>query len=369
MKPTPPRFAPGFAGLLMCALSLTMHAASPAGDLTSWPAEADPRVVGARVAGRFLASPHMFLPSSGTIHYAEICTWYGALTFAQLAGDAGLSRQLETRFEPLYGPEHAYVPPVDHVDHSVFGAVPLELYLQTGRVRHRVLGLAFADGQWDRPRPDGLTNQVRFWIDDMYMITALQTQAARATGSTHYLDRTAAAMVAYLDKLQRTNGLFYHAPDTPHFWGRGNGWMAAGMSELLRELPATHRDHPRILAGYHAMMRALLEHQAPDGMWRQLVDQPNSWPETSCTGMFTFAFVTGVHHGWLEAPVFAPAARRAWLALTTYIDESGDLREVCVGTGTKDDRQYYLDRPRSTGDFHGQAPLLWCASALLRGPK
>jgi hypothetical protein len=48
----------------------------------------------------------------------------------------------------------------------------------------------------------------------------------------------------------------------------------------------------------------------------------------------------------------------------TYLEPNGDLREVCVGTGTKDDRQHYLDRPRRTGDFHGQAPLLWTAAAL-----
>jgi hypothetical protein len=28
--------------------------------------------------------------------------------------------------------------------------------------------------------------------------------------------------------------------------------------------------------------------------------------------------------------------------------------------------QYYLDRAQLTGDLHGQAPLLWCASAFLR---
>lgn len=349
------------AGQVVCAAQENPFA--------SWPETSDPRHVGARVAARFLETPHMFLPSSGTIHYAEICTWYGALTFAREAGDTTLVRRLAARFEPLHGAERAYVPPVDHVDHSVFGVVPLELYLQHGHVRDRTLGLAFADGQWDRPRPDGLTNQTRFWIDDMYMITALQTQAARATGSAHYLDRTAAAMVAYLDRLQRPNGLFYHAPDTPFFWGRGNGWMAAGMSELLRELPEDHRDRARILGGYHQMMRTLLDHQGADGMWRQLIDQPEAWPESSCTGMFTFAFVTGVDHGWLESASYGPAVRRAWLALTTYIDEHGDVREVCVGTGTKDDRHYYLDRPRATGDFHGQAPVLWCATALLRAHR
>ena len=37
-----------------------------------------------------------------------------------------------------------------------------------------------------------------------------------------------------------------------------------------------------------------------------------------------------------------------------------------VGTGKKDDLQYYLDRPRAVGDAHGQAPMLWSATALLR---
>jgi rhamnogalacturonyl hydrolase YesR len=82
--------------------------------------------------------------------------------------------------------------------------------------------------------------------------------------------------------------------------------------------------------------------------------------------MFTFAFVTGVTEGWLDVATYGPAARRAWLALVTYLDEKADLREVCVGTGARNDRQYYLDRPRVAGDMHGQAPVLWCAGALLR---
>ncbi len=54
-------------------------------------------------------------------------------------------------------------------------------------------------------------------------------------------------MVSYLDKLQQPNGLFYHAPDVPFFWGRGDGWVAAGMAEMLRDLP---QDHPRHAAGF-----------------------------------------------------------------------------------------------------------------------
>src|SRR5690606_12984945 len=122
----------------------------------------------------------------------------------------------------------------------------------------------------------------------------------------------------------------------------------------------------RIMTGYKTMMESLLKYQAEDGMWRQIVDDPESWPETSSTGMFTFAMITGVKNGWLDASSYGPAARRGWLALLQYLNENGEIRDVCEGTGAKNDRQYYLDRKRVTGDFHGQAPVLWCASALLR---
>ena len=114
------------------------------------------------------------------------------------------------------------------------------------------------------------------------------------------------------------------------------------------------------------MMTALLQHQDANGMWHQLIDGPDSWPETSGTAMFTFAFITGVKEGWLDAADYGPAAKKAWLALTGYLDANANLREVCEGTGASKDRQHYLDRNRLVGDFHGQAPMLWCASALLR---
>jgi len=120
------------------------------------------------------------------------------------------------------------------------------------------------------------------------------------------------------------------------------------------------------MQGYKSMMASLLKYQADDGMWRQLIDDPASWKETSCTGMFTFGFITGVKEGWLDKVTYGQAAKRAWLSLIKYINENGDIAEVCEGTNKKNDRQYYLDRKRNIGDLHGQAPVLWCATALLR---
>jgi rhamnogalacturonyl hydrolase YesR len=213
---------------------------------------------------------------------------------------------------------------------------------------------------------EDLSPQTRFWIDDMYMITALQAQAFRATGDPTYIDRAAREMAAYLDKLQQPNGLFYHAPDVPFFWGRGNGWVAAGMAELLRSLPPHHPKRARIMAGYRKMMATLLQYQGENGLWRQLLDRPEAWPETSCTGMFTFAFVTGVRQGWLDAKTYTPAARKGWLGLTQHINQDADIDEVCEGTNKLNDYQYYIDRKRKVGDLHGQAPVLWSAAAFLR---
>jgi rhamnogalacturonyl hydrolase YesR len=273
------------------------------------------------------------------------------------------------------------VPIPNHVDNTVFGAVPFELYMQTQDARYLMMGKAIADAQWTAPQgkddtPEarglmerGLTWQTRLWIDDMFMITMVQAQAFRATGDRAYINRAAKEMVVYLNELQRPNGLFYHAPDVPFFWSRGNGWMAAGMAELLRSVPADNPDRPRILEGYRTMMASLLKYQGADGMWRQLIDDAGSWPETSGTGMFAFAMITGVKNGWLDAKAYGPAARKAWLALVTYIDQNGDIRDVCEGTNKKADHQYYLDRKRITGDLHGQAPVLWCAAALLRADE
>lgn len=112
------------------------------------------------------------------------------------------------------------------------------------------------------------------------------------------------------------------------------------------------------------MMATLLQHQRPDGLWGQLVDDPEIWPETSGSAMFAYAFIEGVKRGWLDGDTYAPAARKAFLALTDYIEPHGDVREVCCGTNVGTSREHYEKRPRLVGDLHGQAPLLWCCAAL-----
>lgn len=350
-------------GLL--SLAICHQSSAQVKEFTDWPPGTSPAEVGKRVAEHFIASPHQ---SPKHIIYPEVCTWYGSLTFAHLSGDKELTEKLIKRFDPLLpgGTESGMVNTARHVDASVFGTVPLELYIETKDKKYLDMGKAIADRQWETPTPDGLTSETRFWIDDMFMIIVLQLQAYRATGEAKYIDRAALEMTAYLDKLQQPSGLFYHAPDAPYYWGRGDGWVAVGMAEMLSSLPKDHPKRARILDGYKKMMKALLEYQGKDGMWRQLIDHPEAWPESSSTGMFTYAMITGVKNGWLDESTYAPAARKGWIALVGYIDQNADVTSICEGTNKNSDIEYYFRRQRRTGDFHGQAPVLWCASALLR---
>jgi unsaturated rhamnogalacturonyl hydrolase len=350
-------------GLLLPAAVLPLAAQQDY--FSNWPAGDSPQEVGKRVAEHFVTSPHQ---GKTTIVYSEVGTWYGGLTFTHLTHDDKLRDELIQRFQPLMpgGAEADRVPKRDHVDDSIFGVVPLQIYMETKDKKYLDYGLTYADRQWENPLPDGLSHETRYWIDDMYMLTILQLEAYRATGDQKYLDRDAREMVAYLDKLQQPNGLFYHAPDVPFFWGRGDGWVAVGMAEMLSTLPANHPDRARILKGYRLMMAALVKYQAADGMWRQLIDKPQSWEESSSTGMFTFALITGVKNGWLDGPTYGPAARKAWIALAGMVDQNDNVTSVCEGTNKDNSLDWYLERKRRTGDFHGQETVLWSASALLR---
>jgi unsaturated rhamnogalacturonyl hydrolase len=366
-----------FTGLFLSALE------SPAQDSSfeKWPAGSSPEQVGKRLVEKFLSNGHSQYGNTHPdkpptqITYPDVCAWLGSLWFAQATKDDLLIKRLEDRFTPLLTTDKHLQPKPNHVDNNVFGALPLELYLQISKQEYRDLGLMYADAQWQFPEnakpaekawtEKGYSWQTRIWIDDMFMITAVQAQAFRVTKDRKYIDRAANEMILYLDTIQLSNGLFYHAPEAHYSWGRGNGWMAAGMAEILRVLPQDQPERKRILASYKKMMETLLQYQDPDGMWRQIIDDKEAWKETSSTAMFTYAMITGVKYGWLDKQIYSEAARKGWLGLMRYLNKNNELIEVCEGTNIKNSREHYLGRKRIIGDLHGQAPLLWCAYAFV----
>ncbi len=366
-----------------------------------WPYGCAPQEISRRVTEQLLAADPLAYKPEGTdiakhisagygggdsIFYATVSLWVNALDNARQFGEADLEQQLIDKFAPYLSRTEDVLKPQYHVDYNVVGALPLAVARLTGDSAAATLGTGLADYQWSEPPAtmptglpgtptreqalaryeDGYTGETRLWIDDMYMINLLQTEAYKLTQDAKYLDRAAKEMVLYLDELQLANGLFYHTTEVPFVWGRGAGWMAAGMPLVLKYLPENHQHRAAILAGYRKMMAKLLDCQKSDGLWGQLADDPTTWSETSGSAMFAYGMAEGVAQGWLDRATYAPVARKAYLALCQKLDKYGNLADVCVGTNAKNDRAYYLARARVNGDPHGQAPMLWLCGALGR---
>jgi unsaturated rhamnogalacturonyl hydrolase len=362
----------GTAGMSGSAGAAQTSCTNPT-DFTGWATGKGPADIGPLAVTNFKSHTGDDYGGAG---YALTFTWFGALVFSHTTNDTANNTALITGFEPYAtGSKTVSNTSTSTVDDRAFGTLPLEIYMQNQDARCKTLGLARADMQWMNTTSDGITKDARYWADDMYMITGLQVRAYRATKDMTYLDRSAKTMIAYLAALQQADGMFWHTKQSKAYWGRANGWVASGMTELLLDLPTgTQRD--QIMAGYKKMMDGLLTVQitggADDGGWRQVLDVSTASVETSCTAMFTFALVTGVRNGWLTDPKYAAAAKRGWVLLGNHANGQGQLDKVCPGTGQADagtlqsQQQFYLDRPLGTNDMHGQAPLLWAAYALLR---
>lgn len=383
MKTINKKWSQLFIGLIISGLAIISCTENKDSDLSNLPQDADPVVIGNLVANRFLEQPHSQYGSPlrikeprTQITYPDVCTWLGGFWFAEATKNNELYKRFEDRFQPLFTTESYLQPKPNHVDNNVFGTLPLELYMHTKDEKYLNMGMMYANTQWELPKDSisasekawadkGYSWQTRIWLDDMFMITSIQAQAYRVTNDTKFIDRSAREMLIYLDSIQRPNGLFFHSPEAPFAWGRGNGWMAVGMTELLRILPENNADRPVIMKAYKKMMATLKGYQDENGMWKQLVDDPTMWEETSGSAMFTYAMIVGVKKGWLDKVEYGKAARKGWIALTKYIEKNGDIRGVCEGTNIGNSNEYYRNRLQLTGDLHGQAPILWCAYALL----
>ena len=167
--------------------------------------------------------------------YQRVCAYYGACRLSEAIGDKSILEQMEVLYTPFLEGKRA--PRRGHVDYNVFGIWPFEMYRQTGNEAYLKLALDLADDEFKNPREDGLSEYTRFWVDDMYMVGSLQVQAYKSTSDKVYLDRAALTLKVYCDSLQKENGLFYHREDVPFYWGRGNGWAAAALTEVLMVLP------------------------------------------------------------------------------------------------------------------------------------
>jgi rhamnogalacturonyl hydrolase YesR len=139
------------------------------------------------------------------------------------------------------------------------------------------------------------------------------------------------------------------------------------LTELLTVLPDDYAGRPAVLAQYQDFMKGLTQYQAADGLWRQVIDHPEVWEETSSSAMFTYAMCRGINRGWLDAATFGPVVLKAWAGLNTRIDANGHVTGTVPGTSltpTTTINDYVSRQPAD--DVHGYGPVLLAGGELYK---
>ncbi|MBO9543462.1 glycoside hydrolase family 88 protein [Caulobacter sp.] len=227
--------------------------------------------------------------------------------------------------------------------------------------------LKFIDGTEQQPC------QVRWcWSDALFMAPPTWTALSAATKDPRYAAYGAkefwAATDYLLDKDQSLyfrDSRFFERRDAQGrkiFWSRGNGWVYAGIVNILKTLPANHPDRPRYVALFRKMSARIAALQKPDGYWSvSLLAPEHSPPESSGTAFFVYGLAWGVNQGLLKDPKYARSARLGWSALARAVQPDGRLGWVQqVG---------YAPDHVEAGDtqLYGAGAFLLAASEVSRG--
>ena len=206
----------------------------------------------------------------------------------------------------------------------------------------------------------------RLFVDTLYGVPELLVRVGDATGDARLPATAAELAIGHCTVLQREDGLFGHvadlgAPAAERIpWGRGNGWAFLGLTRLLVTL-GPERVPVDLQGRYDRLAAALRDHQEPGGAWRNLVDEPASYPESSTTAMAAAALMEAVAAGLLPEE-YRPVADVAWRYVANRIDTNGHLTGVSYRPGVNSDRNRYEHTPVTGSYPWGQGPYLLAAT-------
>ncbi len=207
------------------------------------------------------------------------------------------------------------------------------------------------------------------WCDALFMSPPAWVEMSRQTGDPRYAEfaldefwATTDFLYDPVEKLYFRDSRFFERRDEQgrkQFWSRGNGWVFAGIANLLESLPKGSPHRPRLERLFRDMAAKLKSVQKSDGYWPpSLLAPENSPPETSGTAFYVYGLAWGVTQGLLDAKEYRPAIDKGWAALARAVASDGKLGWV----------QQVSDRPDRVAEddtqFYGAGAFLLAASAV-----
>jgi unsaturated rhamnogalacturonyl hydrolase len=211
------------------------------------------------------------------------------------------------------------------------------------------------------------------WLDDMYMGIPALAQMGKLTGNSVYYDDAVKQVIQFANRMFiEDKGLFMHGwaeemeTHPAYYWARANGWALMAMTELLDVLPENYKGREKVIQILQAHIQGIAAVQSGSGFWHQLLDRNDSYLETSSTAIYTYCIARAINNGYIDSKVYGSMVLLAWNAITTRINERGQVEGTCVGTGMGFDPAFYYSRPQSSLAAHGYGPVLLAGAEIIR---
>jgi unsaturated rhamnogalacturonyl hydrolase len=200
-------------------------------------------------------------------------------------------------------------------------------------------------------------------IDCLHFDPPFFTALGKETGKKELIDIGVEQAHAYIDALQKENGIFDHffmngvegtwAPG----WGRGQGWALLGMLDVLKNIPLDHPGRKKIQDAATKLIYAMIKLQRTDGRWWCVVDSERSGEEGSTAGFMATGFARAIKLGIVDEAIVKPAMINALAGVIADTDAAGELQNVTAAVMASTRKSHYEFTPRGFSVPWGQGPV------------
>lgn len=210
------------------------------------------------------------------------------------------------------------------------------------------------------------------WADDTFMSCPFLVRLGEITGEKKHYREAARQLLNYRDILfMEKEGVYSHIyyPETMDRnnipWCRGNGWVFFAMEDALEHLPEDTEGYNEILKNFRLFAEGLKSLQSESGMWRQVLNYPETYLETSGSSIFVIGMIKAVKHGWLHKSYLEIAEKALCDIICRMIDEEGNIMGVCRGSQCSRDVKYYAELGTNCNDDHGTGLVITAICELV----
>ncbi len=213
----------------------------------------------------------------------------------------------------------------------------------------------------------------QLWVDTVFMAAPLLAAVGRDQKKPEYIDDAATQTIVHTRHLQDpATGLIYHMWDwqagthSEGYWGRGNGWVLMSIADTLEVMDRRNPKYKELSDIADKLVKGVVKTQDANGLWHTVLDDPNSYVETSATAMLAYGMLKLARLGILPATYRAPALK-GWKAINDAYVQDGVLVGVSAGTDPHGIDAY---RKKAVGSqTWGTGAYLLAASEVVRVRK